>query len=556
MTDTPTPKPAARPWARRTAVVVVLLFLLAALPLAIWQFTSNSDEPRYSVAAARMMATGDYIIPVAAWGEVRLLKPPLTYYYIVAGFMLFGQSVIGAKALWLVSSGLVLWLTWALSRAIGASRAGSAVAVAALAGNILFYRATLTHNPDIPMVLGLTAALLGLVRILSAGRPPVWSYAALWLGAAFAFQAKGLLAVLLVALALVVRFAAGARGRPRRAEWVSGVLALVLALWWHVVVAIREPAALWAQFVGDQVTGKAEFAAARVLGGLGYDLFFLVIGFLPILLVGVPMRFRDPRRLPPALLALALWCVLVVVVFAFSNYLSERYMLPAMPVVAAFIGLAMSRMGTDALAHRAGRAVRILLVLPLAVGLVSAGIVYARSVAAGLAVLVAVLAAVWGVWLLAGLGRPGLALVLIGLLAPVTVLSTWPAYRLLAYPTAADIAVRDITAMGVPAGRIVVIRRWHLLERIGLQVPPIEEYRFAPRVDRAVLDGADLVVAYTPEDGRALEDLGFDVTEKRGAPEDFGPGDLLSAIAARDLEAFRAEFGETLFLATPRPAGG
>ena len=133
------------------------------MPLAVWQFfTVNMDEPRYTVAAAEMMASGDYLVPTNPWGGVRLLKPPLSYYYVVGGFSLFGQSLFGAKLFWLLSSAAILGFTWALARRIGASQAGAAVAVAALAANLHFYRAALTHIPDIPQMLGITHGARGL----------------------------------------------------------------------------------------------------------------------------------------------------------------------------------------------------------------------------------------------------------------------------------------------------------------------------------------------------------------------------------------------------------
>ncbi len=552
MSDPAPPVRSRSGWAVFTATAVVTLFLLAALPLAIWQFTSNSDEARYTVAAARMMATGDYIVPEAAWGEVRLLKPPLTYYFIVVGFALFGQSVIGAKALWLTSSGLILALTWALARSLGASRAGGAVAVAALAGNILWYRSTLIHNPDIPMVLGLTVALVAVVRIVSQEQPRPWTYWALWLGIAFAFQAKGLLAVVLAILVILFRSLARGFGRPSRSElWAVGA-GLVAALWWHVAVAIREPEALLAQFVGDQVTGKAEFDPTRILGGVGYDLFFLLIGFLPVLAMLFPTSLRGAGRPSAAITFLIVWCLLIVVVFAFSNYLSERYMLPAMPAVASLIGLGLGRLAPAEIGRRAARAVRILLPVPLLVGLVTTAVVFAgATVLAALGALAAVLSSLWLLWWLAGRRRPGTSLTLLALLAPLTFLSVFPAYQILARPAAADLAVREVRVSGLPTDRVAVLRRWHLLERVGLQVPPIEGYRFAVAADPEVLEGAGLVLTIFPNIAEELRALGYEVRAARGAPQGFGAGDLAAAIARRDLAGFRETYGEPLFLATP-----
>jgi 4-amino-4-deoxy-L-arabinose transferase-like glycosyltransferase len=53
-----------------------------------------------------------------------------------------------------------------------------------------------------PMVLGITMAMLGFVRLVSDDAPPpAWAAWAAWLGVAWAFLAKGMLVFLLVALA-------------------------------------------------------------------------------------------------------------------------------------------------------------------------------------------------------------------------------------------------------------------------------------------------------------------------------------------------------------------
>ena len=66
--------------AKKLALVIIALFVLAALPFAFRQLlTANFDESRYTFAAAKMMETGDYVVPLNPWGGPRLLKPPIAY---------------------------------------------------------------------------------------------------------------------------------------------------------------------------------------------------------------------------------------------------------------------------------------------------------------------------------------------------------------------------------------------------------------------------------------------------------------------------------------------
>jgi 4-amino-4-deoxy-L-arabinose transferase-like glycosyltransferase len=544
-----------RRWASRTAAAIVVLFLAACLPLALWQFlTVNTDEPRYTVAAAGMMATGDYLVPTNPWGGVRLLKPPLAYYYVVGGFALFGQSLIGAKFFWLLSAAGVLGLTWALARRIGASPAGAAVAVAALAANLHIFRAALTHIPDMPQMLGLTMALVGFARILSAREGeavPPWACYLAWIGIAVAFFAKGLLALALVALALAMRLPGGLR-RPGRHEAAAVVIAVVIGGWWYALMAVREPALLVQQFLGDQVTGKATLALAKVADTFVRNVVDLVAGFFPILIAAIPFSVAALRRRPRReVLFLILWCAVVVVVFSFGQERTERYMLPAMPALAALIGLGFSRLTGEEIARRAGRAVRILLPVIGVVGLLTASVVYAGgTVASALAVLAGVAAALWALWRLAGVRRPGVSLTLLAILPAAALLSAFPAYDHLGVPSTTDLSVAAIDRAGVRPDEVVILRRWQLVERVGLRHPPIEDYRFARGADPEVIGDARLVITTDARMLPELEALGFAMVEEIGAPGGFPFGDVLAAIRARDFGPLRAEWGERIWIGT------
>lgn len=552
-----TPEQPDRPAAsmRLAAAAVVAAFVLAALPFAVWQVISQSDEARYTVAAARMMASGDYIIPYSAWGEVRLLKPPLVYYQVVAGFTLFGQSVFAVKSMWVLSGALVLALTWVMARGIGAGPAGAAVAVAALAANPIFFQGALTHNPDVPMVLGIALASVGFLRLLEDEAPPRWATWAAWMGVAWAFLAKGLLVLLLVALAMGLR---AFWRRPLVAghnEAAAIAVAAIAAGWWWVVVALREPEALLAQFLGDQVTGKAAFDPGAVAGAFGWFVAYVVLGFLPLLLAAFPWRGLARPRLTPGVAFLAGWVAMVPVIFAFGIYHPGRYMLPALPAAAALVGLAFDRLPAKEIARRAGRAVRVLLAVTLAVVAVAAAIVYGgASVLAAFGALAGGIAAAALCWWLAGRERLWVTLPLLAVWLPVTVLLTYPAARVIAFPAAADHGVEAVQASGLTTDKVVIFGKWRFLDRVGLRAPPIEGYRYSNPFREDMLEGAAMVLTIDPRHAERLEALGWEVRAEPGAPEAFGLDDLWAAIRARDIAGLRERFGEKIYIAT-RPGG-
>ena len=113
--------------------------------------------------------------------------------------------------------------------------------------------------------------------------------------------------------------------------------------------------------------------------------------------------------------------------------------------------------------------------------------------------------------------------------------------------TALPFAVEEA---GLAPGEVYVIERWHLIERIGLRHPPLEDYLFSTRIDPALLDRAEMVLTIYPHHADALRALGWEVREARGAPEGFGPEDFWHAIRTRDIEGLRAVHGEPIFIAT------
>ena len=229
-----------------------------------------------------------------------------------------------------------------------------------------------------------------------------------------------------------------------------------------------------------------------------------------------------------------------------------RYLLPALPGVAALIGLWLSGLEAEDLARRAGRSVRILLVLSLVVAGLTVAVVYAGStVLAAVGSAVAGVAVMAGLWRLAGTRRLPASLALLTAVLPLSVLLFVPAYLVAGYPAAADHGVRAIREADLPAERVYVLGRWHLMERVGLRVPPVEDYLFSMDLDPELLDEAEMVLTIFPRYTDELRAHGWNVREERGAPEGFSPDGLWRALRERDIEGLRASHGEPMFIATP-----
>ncbi|WP_410970469.1 hypothetical protein, partial [Salmonella sp. SAL4458] len=71
---------------------------------------------------ARMVETGDWLIPETPHGEVRVKKPVLPNWFPAGGFEILGVSFSGFRLFWVIGASGILLLTYALARALGASR--------------------------------------------------------------------------------------------------------------------------------------------------------------------------------------------------------------------------------------------------------------------------------------------------------------------------------------------------------------------------------------------------------------------------------------------------
>ncbi|MEE4121007.1 MAG: phospholipid carrier-dependent glycosyltransferase [Paracoccaceae bacterium] len=557
---------AASPRAARTGwalcLVLVAGFVLLRLPYAVLPVETHPDERYYAVGAAKMIASGDYVVPVSPEGEVRLRKPPLPYWYAAGGFALFGETVFGARAAWLATAAATLALTWALARTIGASVTGAALAVAALGGHATFAKSAGQHIPDGPLILGVTAALAAFAALYAReGERPAWLFHAGYLGLSWAALAKGLLPLLFLGVLLAVRLAHPLRltGRERRHERRAAALAAAACLWWFAVLALRFPQEMAAQFFADQVSDKATLDPLAVLAGLRKTVTDLALPFAPVLVAVFAAR-RWPRLGPGgsgAVQLLMVWVAAVVLLFAFSDPLWERYVLPAVPAAAALLGLWASRLEPASLARRLSRAAPLFALLPVVAALLAGVLALgAGRVVGALAVIGFGLGLALLGWRVARAGRAVPAAALLGATYPLIALCLVPLWLWIARPTPADLFAEDLARSGAGPPDVVFLADRHLVNEIGLVTGGIAAYRFAPTPD-ALPGDATVVVARDRALAPALEARGYATEIIPGFPVDAPDlGAFLAAWRLGTLDAYRAAHGWPLVVGrrplTPR----
>jgi len=543
----------------RAILGLILLYILLVMPFMIWPIDPQPDERRYSIAAAQMLATGDFVLPVSETGDLRLTKPPLTYYYVAAGFSLVGETLVGAKLFFLCSAVAIIALVFALARALGASDTGSLLAASMMAGHRLFFTTSTQYIPDTPLVLGTTCALLGFVHVLRGTSRPLHLYLA-WLGVAWAILAKGFIPLILVAIYLAARL--WGRGpelpaRLRRHERVAVIIALAVAVPWFANVAFLHWHTLVAQFVGDQVTNKVTATPASVLAGLVKTSTGLLLFAAPGLLT-LALARRSAGRLAPgglrntAVPFLLAWIIVNLVIFSVSRQIYGRYTLPAAPALMALAGAYATTLPYDALAQGMRRAVRIL--VPTAAAILLAGgalaIVFGAA-ALGVATIVTAVTGAALLWRVSAACPVIAGLCAIALFFPAIEVARIPVVTALIMPTDGQIAARRIDALD-PSGRILVVDRdAQLVDRIAVERRNFGGLDYARKLPDA--PDAEMIIFRDPALQRALEGAGYHLEADRVLSSfNSEPQELWSLMLLRDAGRIRQNYGTMLYFATRR----
>ncbi len=551
---------------RGWALALIAVFFVLHLPILAGVSRGHPDEQYYTDAAIRMVQSGDYVTPYFADGTPRFNKPGLAYWLVAAGFQALGIGVFASRIPFLIAGCLVLWFGYLTARTLFRDETVALATVALLVSNDELHSASMRATPDILLCLGVTLGLYGFARALFGetrrGRDLFLGYG----GVGFAVAAKGMLGLALLAYVFVAAAFMGRRGGsgPRRLVHAPAMLlGLLLAALWFVLVVGAHGLAAVQGFFTDQVGSRLTMSWGARVGHAGVYLVAPFLIFLPWSLVALIAarsagatwkRFWGEFR-AESIFALG-WCVALMVIFSIGNMTRPRYLLPAYPLLAAWLAAllvaAARSVGARHVMRRTGAAILALM-----------SVVCMLSIAAGVR-LDSRLTIFGGVWIAAMLAlyawsrRRGVVALLVAagllvLLLPVEydlwvrpILGVNPAPVVAARLEAPDLAGREVIAMGVPGRQLAQVR-----VLTGGRVLP-----------RAVEASASSRQAHPSSDSRAVYVLDVGV---RGSFDPAGyrveacgysygkvdAGDLWEMLRSGDLAAVAARKIRPLFLAIP-----
>ena len=434
------------------ALLAVLLFAAAvALLEPAGSGLAEPDETRYAEIPREMLATGDFVVPRLN-GLPYFEKPPLLYWANAASIRLLGRTP-GAARLPTRLAGIGTALLVVAAAGGWRRRAGLAAGILLLVSPIGFLLAR-TNLTDGILTFFFAATLLSARAAIlrrAAGGP--WRGLAALAGAAAAgaFLTKGLIALALPGLILLVWCAAAGRLRDLLALLASPapLVFVALAAPWFVLAEQRHPGFIAFFFVHEHFARFATGSARRA-GPLLYFVPVFAIGFLPgLAFFGAALR-KAWRRTDDGFFFFV-WFAAVFVFFSLSRSKLPPYLFPAIPAAALLAGRAA------AVARRRTWIVHAVLAVALAAALVlhpvSRGFLTESRLQALVAPALALLVVTAGAAVLLAGNSPSLALCSLGagwIAFLASVVLGWPRTVPARFPAELAAAARAEGAPGIP----------------------------------------------------------------------------------------------------------
>ncbi|HVO56117.1 MAG TPA: glycosyltransferase family 39 protein [Dongiaceae bacterium] len=394
MTSVKTPNKTAS-MAADWRVGIAAVFVVWALIYMVWLSRPpllDDVDTVHAEAAREMLLRHDWVT-LYTNGFRYLEKAPLMYWCVLVSFKIFGVATWSARLPLMLAVLALALATYRLGRFVYGGAAGlyAAVALISSLGVFLYTRFLI---PEVLVALWMVLGYECFLRAMEGKEPSrlaCWGFAA---SCALNILTKGLIGLIfpIGAIALFLLLT-GAWRRVFRMHLLSSTLVfLLIAAPWHVLAALRNPAAgesrgfLWFYFINEHVM---RFLNKRVPPG--YDtvplllFWFLTIAwllpwsaFLPRALRRVPVRLREWRALAnepwnkeaAGNLLFFLWPIVMLLFFSFSTR-QEYYTIPAVPGIALLVGAWLARESSGEASESDLRGGRIASAAMMAVGVIA-----------------------------------------------------------------------------------------------------------------------------------------------------------------------------------------
>lgn len=327
-------------------IFVPLIFLLFTAPGAVSYVFFHPDEKYYTDAALQMIEKNDFFTPYKADGTPRFNKPVLAYWALIGSYKIAGVSPFSSRILFWFGGALLVAVTFLMVRSLTRNQHIATVASLITAANPLLILSSSRSIPDILLALFLTISAWGFMEIMVAeNRPRKLFFWMAWLGAAFAFETKGIPAVAYAGISILYLLANPWK-RKKAGNLINSaalITAFAVAVSWFAIMYQMHGSSYFSSFFADQVGIRISSGIMGALSNTFQGIGFLVAFTLPwaVIVFSKPKELRDHLKKndkkTKALYGFCLiWMVLTIVMSGAVSKFYDRYLLPAIPVISVF----------------------------------------------------------------------------------------------------------------------------------------------------------------------------------------------------------------------------
>ena len=333
---------------------IVFLCIVLFHILGTWSVPLiDRDEPRFAEASREMIERGDYIVPHFN-NQLRLDKPPLTYWAQVVSYRIFGENDFAARFPSAVAAALVAIALLGWGNKIGGGRVGWWAAIIFTLSLQTFLHAK-AAVADMWLVLFVTTAhwagweLIANREMRNANRNAHWWWWIFYVSLALGFLAKGPIGWTPLLTLAVMKFFSRDTDFARQFKFVRGIfLTLVIIALWGIPALMQTHGEFLRIGIGRHVIGRSVGA----MEGHGSNSLWIYLLLLPFYSVTILFSFLPWTIYTPALIKqlrlkqrgnrlsdqvdvyLLCGAVIIFIIFSLIKTKLPHYTLPAFPLIA------------------------------------------------------------------------------------------------------------------------------------------------------------------------------------------------------------------------------
>ncbi len=338
-----------------TIYIIPILFLLYSAPGALDYVFHFPDEKYYTDSVLQMMDKGDYFTPYKADGTPRFLKPILTYWVLIGSYKIFGVSTFSSRIFFWLAGALLVLITYKMTKSLTRDNNKATLAAFITAANPLVIVSASRSIPDILLVLFLTISAWGFLEIQLREIPEKKYYWMAYIGAALAFETKGIPAAAFAGASMLFLILNPWKRKKIKdlIEPISMITAILIAFSWFIIMYSKHGSVYLDSFFADQVGDRVSSKTLQMLKNLGLGFVTLLAFFIPwIFIVFSKARMlkkyvqNSDNKKKSIFGFIVTWIILIILMSGAVFKFYDRYVLPVIPLVSILIAFVISESKT------------------------------------------------------------------------------------------------------------------------------------------------------------------------------------------------------------------